>query len=77
LAAQGALGELPCITTNVFTEFIMNTLAIDNKLLRLSDIDFNFVATNSGAAKERNAQVPDRALVRYKMNEIIVRLSMD
>lgn len=51
----------------------MNTRAIDNKNLRISDIDFNFVATNSGAvannnnnSKDKYVLNPDRALIRYK-----------
>lgn len=41
------MGDIPCISRNNFTEFIMNTQLIDNKLMKLSDLDFNFIATNS------------------------------
>jgi hypothetical protein len=64
MAAISGIGDVPCITTNAFTDFMLTTRAIDNKFLRLSDIDFNFVATNSGI-KDKNPLNPDRALIRF------------
>ena len=46
---------------------------VDNKLLKISDMDFLFIATNS--QKDKNPRNPDRALVRYLFMEIFVRIA--
>jgi len=47
---------------------------IDNKNLKLSDLDLEFISANAGGkASKRN---PERALVRHNFMEIFVRLAI-
>lgn len=48
---------------------------VDNKFLKLKDVDLNYVATNS--VKEKNYLNPERNLVRYQFMEILVRIAVD
>ena len=46
------MGNIFCIGTNVFTDIISNCGdMIDQKTLKLSDLDLEFVATKSGPKK--------------------------
>jgi hypothetical protein len=46
------LSNIPCIGTNVFTEIVSNCGdLVDNKTLKISDLDLEFVATKSGPKK--------------------------
>jgi hypothetical protein len=56
------------IGTNVYTEIVSGSdnNFIDNKTFKLSDLDLQFVATNSGGGgAKKNPRVPERQLVRY------------
>jgi hypothetical protein len=65
-----------CIGVNTYTEMISNCGDfIDGRTLRMSDLDLEFVATNAGS--KANPRNPDRQLVRYKLMEVLVRLSID
>lgn len=69
---------VPAIGTNVLSELVANTNLADNKFLKLSDIDVEFIATNvssnyQGKLKYMN---PDRHLCRFEFLELIVRLAI-
>jgi len=53
---------------------ISQTGIIDGNTTNLSDLDLEFVATNSG--KKKTHLNPDRALVRYQMLEVITRIAL-
>ena len=44
--------------------------------MKLKDVDFNFIATNSGE-NTNNPLNPKNALVRHKLMEILFRLAED
>jgi hypothetical protein len=50
--------------------------AIDNKMLKLSDLDLEFVATKAGGTKKPGNRNPERALIRHNMIEVFIRVSM-
>lgn len=59
-------GIICCIGSNVFSEIVGNSNDfIDGKTFKLSDLDLEFVATNSGTLKKNNFRNPERQLVRY------------
>ena len=66
-------GGIFSLGTNVFTDMISQTGIIDGVTTNLSDLDLEFVSTNAGKKKSRLN--PDRALVRYQMLEVIMRMS--
>eukprot|EP00347_Sterkiella_histriomuscorum_P005610 403355936 len=69
------VGNVCCIGTNVFTEMVSNCGdMIDQKTLKLSDLDLEFVATKSGP-KKSNPRNPERQLIRYQFMEVFVRLA--
>ncbi|CAI2363827.1 unnamed protein product [Moneuplotes crassus] len=73
-AGVNPCGILPCIGQNAFNELISSTRIVENKAMKLSDIDFEFIVTKSGHKKsEMN---PERWLVRYQFMEIFVRIAL-
>jgi hypothetical protein len=52
---------------------ISQTGIIDGVTTNLSDLDLEFVSTNAG--KKKSHLNPDRALVRYQMLEVIMRIA--
>ena len=51
-AAIAPAGLIPSIGSNVFSDILSNCEgAIDNKTLKLSDLDLEFVSTNAGVKK--------------------------
>lgn len=48
---------------------------IDQKTLKLPDVDRNFIATNY--SDKKGLRNPAQALVRFQLMEIIVRLAID
>lgn len=68
-------GPIPCIGQNAFNEIINLTNIIDGKDLKLSDIDFEFIATKAG--NKNMVLNPERWLVRYQLMEIFVRIALD
>jgi len=48
---------------------------VDNKTLKLADIDLEFVSTNAGP-KNNNPQNPDRSLIRFQIMEIFTRIAL-
>lgn len=72
-AGANPCGIIPCIGQNAFHELVSATGIIDHAILKLSDIDFEFIVTKSGSPKlEMN---PERWLVRYQFMEIFVRIA--
>lgn len=57
-----------------FTDFINESNIIDNKSLKLSDVDIKFIATLSSGEKS-NPRNPERSLVRYQLMEVMVRIA--
>ena len=49
---------------------------MEENLLKLSDIDLEFISTNAGTKNNALNLNPDRALVRYQLTEILVRISL-
>ena len=47
LSSIGVVGEIWCTPLNTFSDFLLSTQICDNKLLKLSDIDFNIISTYS------------------------------
>jgi hypothetical protein len=47
---------------------------IDRELLSNNDVDLEFITTNAGVKQHKFN--PDRALVRYQMLELFVRLAV-
>lgn len=67
-------GNVPSIGQNVFNELVNRTTIIDGSSVKLSDIDFEFIATNAGI---KNVPLnPERWLVRYQFMEIFVRIAL-
>ena len=48
---------------------------VDNMTLRQSDVDLDFVTANAGTVKKVKNN-PERALVRYQLMEVFVRLAI-
>ena len=64
-SAVDPIGLICCIGTNTYSDIISSCSDfIDGKSFKLSDLDLNFVATNSGI-KKNNPRNPERCLVRY------------
>lgn len=74
-AAIAPAGQVFSIGTNVFSEMMQKSNGVlDGKLLKMSDIDLEFVATNAGP-KKNNAMIPERQMIRYQSMEVLVRLA--
>jgi hypothetical protein len=59
------VGNIMAIGTNVFNEIISNCEGlVDQKTLKLSDVDLEFVATKAGS-KNGGPRNPERQLIRY------------
>lgn len=66
-----------CIGSSVLTEMMYKCPDfIDNKTIKLSDVDLSIIACNGGA-KVKNILQPSNALTRPQMIEVIVRLAND
>lgn len=64
------------IGTNVFNEIVSTCSIVDKSLLKISDVDLDFVATNAGGGKKSGKMNPERQLVRYQFMEIWIRLAL-
>ncbi|CAI2364873.1 unnamed protein product [Moneuplotes crassus] len=74
-AGVSPCSNVPCISQNAFIEIINKTNIIDQKELKLSDIDLEFTATKAG--NKKNKLNPDKWwLVRYQLMEILVRIAL-
>lgn len=73
-AGVSPCGNIPCIGQNAFNEIINQTNIVDGVNIKLSDIDFEFIATKSGT--KGVLLNPERWLVRYQLMEIFVRISL-
>ena len=51
------------ISTTIFLDFVMEINIVDNKTLKLSDIDVKFTATNSATEFKNNPRNPERNLI--------------
>jgi hypothetical protein len=73
-AGISPLGRIMCINSTTLTEMISNcNNFIDRETFMLNDVDFNVIACNGGMkATKLN---PDKALVRFQILEMIVRMS--
>lgn len=65
---------IPSMGQNTFQDLVNGCQLIDGESLKLSDIDLEFISTNAGL---KNQQLnPDRALIRYQIMEVLVRISI-
>lgn len=55
----------PSIPLNIFIEFIETTNIIDNKSLKMSDINLKFIACNSTIKLKKNLRNPEKNIIRY------------
>ena len=72
------LNGVPCISQNVLAE-IANAMRIaDGRLLKLSDVDMEFIAVNARRKVDPNKKFlnPERGLVRYEFMEVLVRIAI-
>jgi hypothetical protein len=81
-ATIGRQGQIPCISSNAYSDFINSSGIVDYKLLKLSDVDLKVIATKSMAPSEKEKidkqylyLNPERALIRCQFLEMIVRLA--
>lgn len=74
IASLSPSGEVWSISQLPFTDFINESNIIDNKFLKLSDVDIKFIATLSSGEKS-NPRNPERSLVRYQLMEVMVRIA--
>ncbi|CAD8099201.1 unnamed protein product [Paramecium primaurelia] len=71
-------GDVWSISSNVITDFSSATELIDNKTLKLSDLDLKFIATCAASIEYKgNYRNPERALCRYQFMEFLVRVADD
>ncbi|CDW87404.1 UNKNOWN [Stylonychia lemnae] len=76
-SAVNPSGLVFSIGTNVFSDIIYNCPSmLDSKLLKLSDVDLEFISTKAGN-QFRGRMNPDRQLIRFQFLEIFVRLAID
>eukprot|EP00347_Sterkiella_histriomuscorum_P017828 403347825 len=66
--------DIPSIGQNAFQDFVNNCQILEGDLIKLSDVDLEFISTNAGNKNQRLN--PDRALVRYQLMEICVRIAI-
>jgi len=76
-AGMSAISNVCCIPSPILTYIAQNCPnLIDNKTLRLADLDLEFIATKAGASKVKTNMNPERQLIRYQFFEILCRLSI-
>ena len=67
-------GIIPCIGQNVLNDIVNKSNIVDGNNLKLSDVDFEFIATKAGI---KNVTLnPERWLVRYQFMEVFVRIAL-
>lgn len=60
------------------TEFVVAAGLVDNRTLKLSDVDLAFIATCSASVELKgHPRKPERAMVRFQWVEFLVRLAED
>ena len=75
-AAVAPSGQVPSIGINIFGDIISNfENLIDYKLLKLSDIDLDFVSTKA-PSKIKYEFLPERQLGRFQFLEILTRIGI-
>lgn len=72
------VGNITCIDSQHMIECLNKCpQMIDNKTIKLADIDLQVIACNSKLDKKRLTLNPDRCLTRYQFLELLIRLSLD
>lgn len=83
LACVAPSGNIASIGQNVMTGLMLDSNDfIDYKIMKLSDIDLAFIATNAIGSKsfpfkQEECNNPERQLIRFQFMEIITRLSLE
>lgn len=83
LACVAPAGNTPSIGTNVLTELMLRCNEfVDYKLIKLSDVDLAFVATNASGNKHFPFRAdlvinPERQIIRYQFFEIMISLALE
>lgn len=64
---------------NTFNDLVNQCKIVDNKYLRMADVDISFISSNilSESVMYKNNMIPERSLVRFKFLEILIRLSYE
>lgn len=75
MSSLNPIGDVWSISQNPFTDFINTCNMIDGKLLKLSDVDIKFIATLSSTDFKGNPRNPERAIIRYQLMEVLVRIA--
>ena len=74
-SAVAPAGLIFSIGTNTLSDIVSNCHSlVDNDTLKLSDLDLEFVATNSGVVKHKFN--PERQICRHELMEIFVRIAL-
>ncbi|CAD8069790.1 unnamed protein product [Paramecium sonneborni] len=66
---------IPCISSNAFFDLVNQTSIISDKF-RSGDVDLNFIST-SNVKDISYPNVYEKALVRYQLMELLVRIAID
>lgn len=70
------MGSIFSVPLNTYTEYFINKVDIvDQKTLKLPDVDRNYIATNY--SDKKGLRNPANALVRFQFMEMLVRLTQD
>jgi hypothetical protein len=71
--------EVFCMSYNSFNDLVNQCKIVDNKYLRMADVDISFISSNilSESVMYKNNMIPERSLVRFKFLEILIRLSYE
>ncbi|KAL4479127.1 hypothetical protein ABPG72_008957 [Tetrahymena utriculariae] len=77
LSCTGIANDVFCITQNPFSNFTQKAQIIDNNLLFIRDIDFNFISASNIALKAKTYRNPDKALIRNEFLEVMGRIALD
>ncbi|CAK90105.1 unnamed protein product (macronuclear) [Paramecium tetraurelia] len=78
-ASVNPTGDVFSMSVNPTSDFVNQCQLIDQKQLKLADVDLKFIATCSASSIDYkgNYRNPERSLVRYQMMEFLVRVSDD
>lgn len=68
------IGDVWAISKLLFTEIFTKYGLVDNKTLKLADLEIKFITSKTSHRKFR-AMVPDRGMVRHEFLEGIIRVA--
>lgn len=74
-AGLNPIGDTWAISMLGFTDILNEAGIVDNKTLKLSDVDIKFIATSNSSEYKSNARNPERGLIRCQLMEGLVRIA--